>query len=116
MQHPYTSNCGVGAVHAAIGEAKRAAALYGPLNLIMTILFQQKKIFKYPRIVFKHYLKSTIRSICFLTAYVVAAWTLPCMMRNVFGRDERWMFYVNGLVAGSMVLLEQPGRRLELGM
>lgn len=34
----------------------------------------------------------------------------------MFGGDKKWMYYVNGLLAGSMVLLEAPGRRLELAL
>ena len=116
IQHPFTTSCTVSAFHAVLGEAKRAVALYAPLNLIMTILFQRHKLFKYPRIVIKKYFKSTLRSVAFLTAYVTTAWSLPCYLRNIFGRDYIFMNYVNGMLAGAMVLLEQPDRRLELGM
>jgi hypothetical protein len=45
-----------------------------------------------------------------------AAWAMPCTFRNLFNADRTWMYMVNGMISGSMVLLEAPGRRLELAL
>ncbi|KAI8902728.1 hypothetical protein BC833DRAFT_654540 [Globomyces pollinis-pini] len=116
IQHPYHTFCTIGVFYAFWGEWWRALKLYGPLNLIMTVVFKGKKLLKDPLKSVKQYTKSTLRSVLFLTCYVTAAWCTPCLFRNMRGKDENWMYYVNGLISGAMVLIEQPGRRLELGM
>ena len=82
----------------------------------MTAVFRGKKVLDDPKMSFATFIKSTLRSVLFLTMYVMTSWSTPCLFRNLRGKDEKWMYYVNGLLAGSMVLIEQPGRRLELGM
>lgn len=91
----------------------------------MTIVFRGKKILDNPVRSIKSMILSTLRSVLFLSCYVTTAWSLPCLLRVIWGKDERWMYYskryisyhtVNGILAGCMVLIEQPGRRLELGM
>jgi hypothetical protein len=116
IQHPPTSSCFQGMITAFVGEWKRAFQMYAPLNLIMTIIFRGKSLLKDPKLSLVKFIKSTLRSVLFLTAYVTAAWSTPCFFRTTWGKEQWWMYYVNGLLAGSMVLLEQPGRRLELGM
>jgi hypothetical protein len=116
LQHPPTSSCWRGMVTAFVGEWKRAFQMYAPLNVVMTLVFKGKTLLKDPKQSFVKFVKSTLRSVLFLTAYVTAAWSLPCTFRTLFKKEQWWMYYANGLVAGSMVLLEQPGRRLELGM
>ncbi|KAJ3216394.1 hypothetical protein HDU67_009529 [Dinochytrium kinnereticum] len=116
FQHPYTTDCERGVIRAWNGEWWRALALYAPLNGIMTMIFKGKDILKHPKKVAMHFTKSTIRSTLFLTAYVTMSWCAPCYLRRAFGKDQIWMYYVNGLMAGAMVLIEAPGRRLELGM
>lgn len=82
----------------------------------MSIIFRGTKIIKDFKKSVIHITKSTLRSMVFLSFYVAVSWSSPCFFRNWRGKDERWMYYVNGLLAGAMVLIEQPGRRLELGM
>jgi hypothetical protein len=116
VQHPVTSSCYFGAINAFMGEWGRAFRLYAPLNLFMAIIFKGKSLLKDPRLSARKIILSTLRSVLFLSLYVTSAWSLPCFFRNLAGYESKWMYYVNGLVAGSMVLIEQPGRRLELGM
>ena len=116
LQHAPTPFCTVGALNAFYAEFLRAGKLYVPLNIIMAIIFKGSKILKNPFKTLKQMIKSTLRSTIFLTFYVTTSWSMPCFFRNLRGRDEKWMYYVNGLLAGSMVVLEQPGRRLELAM
>jgi hypothetical protein len=116
MMHPPTSSCFRGMITAFLGESKRAFNLYAPLNVIMTIIFRGTSILKNPKQTISKIAISTLRSVLFLTCYVTAAWSLPCLFRTLSKKEHWWMYYTNGLVAGSMVILEQPGRRLELGM
>ncbi|KAI8844848.1 hypothetical protein BC829DRAFT_400161 [Chytridium lagenaria] len=116
MQHPHTTDCESGVLRAFKGEWWRALALYGPLNGIMTIIFRGRDLLKHPKRNAIEYAKSTLRSTLFLTAYVTMSWCVPCYFPSSVGKDQTWMYYVNGLLAGSMVLIEAPGRRLELGM
>ncbi|KAI8911714.1 hypothetical protein EDD86DRAFT_188565 [Gorgonomyces haynaldii] len=116
IQHPHTPSCAYGCVTAFNGEWWRALSMYAPLNLVMTVIFNYKKILQQPKEQFVRFVFSTCRSVLFLTLYVTSAWSLPCLFRNWAGRESKWMYYVNGLIAGAMVLVEAPGRRLELGL
>ncbi|KAI8902725.1 hypothetical protein BC833DRAFT_546709 [Globomyces pollinis-pini] len=116
LQHPNHATCIGGASHAFKLEWMRALKLYGPLNIVMAVAFGGKRLLKDPKKSLLYLILSTIRSCLFLTCYVTAAWAMTCLFRKLRGRDEPWMYYVNGLVAGSMVMIEQPKRRLELGL
>ncbi|KAJ3099529.1 hypothetical protein HDU97_002972 [Phlyctochytrium planicorne] len=116
LQHPHTTDCETGIIRAFKGEWWRAMAMYAPLNAIMTAIFKGKDILRHPKKITLQFIKSTLRSTLFLTAYVTMSWCAPCYLRRAFGKESIWMYYVNGLMAGAMVLIEAPGRRLELGM
>ena len=116
IQHPSTSYCSVGMLKAFMGEWTRAFNLYAPLNIIMMIIFKGHKMLNNPLKSCVSMAKSILQSTLFLSLYVTSAWALPCLLRRIVGRDQKWMYYFNGICAGSMVLIEQPGRRLELGM
>ncbi|KAL2918890.1 hypothetical protein HK105_201724 [Polyrhizophydium stewartii] len=114
--HPHSPHCIDSVTHAFYKEWYRAMALYGPLNLIMTLIFRGKKTITQPVRTLRQIIVSVLRSSLFLTCYVTAAWTLPCLFRTLRGRDEPWMYYINGIVSGAMVMIEVPGRRLELAL
>ncbi|ORY50309.1 hypothetical protein BCR33DRAFT_752985 [Rhizoclosmatium globosum] len=116
LQHPRHSNCELGALEFFGQEWKRALNLYLPLNAIMTLIFRGTSILKKPGVNLYQYLVSTGRSTLFLSAYCTMAWYSICCFRRFTGKDRMWMYYVNGLLSGSMVLIEAPGRRLELGL
>jgi hypothetical protein len=82
----------------------------------MTFVFKGSKVFKDPLTISKRYLFSTLRSAVFLTTYVTTAWCSPCFIRKTWGTDRPWQYYMTGILSGLMVLLEVPGRRLELAM
>jgi hypothetical protein len=86
------------------------------LTQIMTVIFNYKKIMKEPKGQIYRFIKSTLRSVIFLTCYCTSAWTFTCLFRNLRGKEANWMYYANGLGAGAMVLMEAPGRRLELAL
>ncbi|KAI8928387.1 hypothetical protein BC831DRAFT_448558 [Entophlyctis helioformis] len=116
FQHAHTTSCWTAAAGAFSDEWVRALSLYAPLNAVMTVIFRGTKIIKSPTKSAINYAKSTLRSTLFLTCYVASARSVLCLFRNLAGHDRSWMYYVNGLIAGSMVLIEVPGRRLELGL
>ncbi|KAJ1540095.1 hypothetical protein HK405_012003, partial [Cladochytrium tenue] len=117
MQHPGERSCEEWLAAEFTREAARAVALYAPLNAVMAVIFRgPAAIVRRPLRFAGGLLRSTARSALFLTCYCTAANYLPCCARRWIGRDYMWMYYVNGLVSGAMVLIEAPGRRLELGM
>ncbi|KAJ1554084.1 hypothetical protein HK096_005099, partial [Nowakowskiella sp. JEL0078] len=116
FQHPHTSDCTHGSLTFFLNEIPRALALYGPLNAIMYLVFKGKNVLLNPLKNFKSYLKGTLRSVLFLCSYTTLAWTLPCTFRNWVGKDQTWMYVLNGAAAGLTLLIEVPGRRLELGI
>ncbi|KAH6570204.1 hypothetical protein BASA50_004996 [Batrachochytrium salamandrivorans] len=116
FQHPTYESCWQSVIWSIKGEWFRAMSLYAPLTLIMTLIFRGRNVLKHPTRAMFYFVVSVLRSSLFLTCYVTAAWTTPCWFRQMAGYDRPWMYYVNGMIAGSMVLIEVPGRRLELAL
>ena len=116
LQHPFASSCPQTAAHIFYAEWFRALSMYGPLNAIMSLIFRGKRLLTNPINFIYNVSFSIMRSSLFLSCYVTMAWISVCFFRHLRGRDEKWMYYVNGLLSGSMVMFEVPGRRLELGL
>ncbi|KAJ3068015.1 hypothetical protein HDU98_008808 [Podochytrium sp. JEL0797] len=116
FQHPKHTNCELGALDFFGQEFKRALQMYVPLNGIMTLVFRGTSLWKKPGQNLWHYLVQTARSTLFLSAYCTMAWYSVCSFRRIFKKDALWMYYVNGMLCGATVLIEAPGRRLELGL
>ncbi|KAG0059672.1 hypothetical protein BGZ89_000203 [Linnemannia elongata] len=115
LLHPLYG-CKRHAVDTFTGEFGRALKMYGTLNAIVMMVFQHKKIASDPVKSAKHYVKSTIRSCFFLAFYVLACFYIPCLSRRVLGRESNINYILNGLVAGTAVLIEAPGRQMELAL
>ncbi|KAF9153520.1 hypothetical protein BG015_003255 [Linnemannia schmuckeri] len=115
LLHPLTP-CSGHSMDVITGEFGRAVKMYGTLNFIVTLVFQHKKLATQPKEVARRYIKSTLRSCLFLTVYVWAAFYTPCVMRRIFKRERTFMYLLNGLLAGLAVLIEAPGRQMELAL
>ncbi|KAF9198165.1 hypothetical protein BGZ49_001103 [Haplosporangium sp. Z 27] len=113
--HPLTP-CSGHAVDVFTGEFARAARMYGTLNLIVTLVFQRKKLTTEPKEVAYRYIRSTLRSCMFLTVYVLAAFYVPCWMRRILKKETKFTYLINGIIAGFAVLIEAPGRQMELAL
>ncbi|KAJ3408574.1 hypothetical protein HDU80_005291 [Chytriomyces hyalinus] len=116
LQHPKHTSCELGAAEFFGQEWVRAMQLYIPLNAIMTLVFKGNTILKNPGKNLYHYLTGTVRSCLFLSSYCAMAWYSICCFRRINKKDSMWMYWVNGMLSGATVLLEAPGRRLELGL
>ncbi|KAF9182830.1 hypothetical protein BGZ50_004672 [Haplosporangium sp. Z 11] len=115
LLHPLTP-CSGHAKDVLTGEFKRAAKMYGTLNFIVTLVFQHKKLASNPKEVAYRYVKSTIRSCLFLTVYVFFAFYTPCVMRRILKRETIFTYLINGTLSGLAVLIEAPGRQMELAL
>ena len=82
----------------------------------MTLVFRPKAIINSPWKTILHFLFSTARSALFLACYCALGWSSLCAMRRYFGKDASWMYVVNGLMAGTTVLIDVRSRRLELAL
>ena len=82
----------------------------------MTVIFRYKNILQDPKRILTQFIKSTFRSTVFLTICINCALSTPCFLRNMLGIESKWAYYLNGAMAGSMVLIEPAGRRLELAL
>ncbi|KAF9430590.1 hypothetical protein BGZ94_005924 [Podila epigama] len=115
LLHPlYT--CQRHALDTISGEFGRAVKMYGTLNMIVTLVFQHKRIVSDPKESAYRYIKSTLRSCVFLTVYVLAAFYMPCWLRRITQRESNWNYLLNGIVSGFAVLIEAPGRQMELAL
>ncbi|KAK3823291.1 MAG: hypothetical protein J3Q66DRAFT_279899 [Benniella sp.] len=115
LLHPLTP-CTGHAMDVITGEFGRAAKMYGTLNLIVTLVFHHKKLATNPNEVVHRYIKSTLRSCLFLTVYVLNAFYTPCVLRRVLKKESLFIYIFNGLLSGLAVLIEAPGRQMELAL
>ncbi|KAF9153519.1 hypothetical protein BG015_003254 [Linnemannia schmuckeri] len=115
LMHPLTP-CAGHFKDVLTGEFDRAIRMYAPLNFLLTLVFQHKKLAVQPREVVQRYIKSTIRSSLFMTMYTWGAFYTLCVMRRIFKRERTYMYFLNGIIAGFAVLIEAPGRQVELGL
>ncbi|KAF9169312.1 hypothetical protein BGX21_008511 [Mortierella sp. AD011] len=115
LLHPLTP-CSGHAIDVLTGEFARAVKMYGTLNFIVTLVFQRKKLVTEPKEVAYRYIRSTLRSCMFLTVYVLAAFYVPCWMRAILRKETRFTYLFNGIVSGLAVLIEAPGRQMELAL
>ena len=57
----------------------------------MIIIFRHTSLLSKPIPILKSFIIQTTRSAIFLATYVTLCWASPCAMRNLIGRDYRWM-------------------------
>ncbi|KAF9353947.1 hypothetical protein BGX34_011290 [Mortierella sp. NVP85] len=115
LLHPLTP-CTGHAMDVITGEFGRAAKMYGTLNLIVTLVFHHKKLASNPNEVVHRYIKSTLRSCLFLTVYVFNAFYTPCVLRRILKKESLFIYIFNGILSGLAVLIEAPGRQMELAL
>ncbi|KAG0209487.1 hypothetical protein BGX33_005487 [Mortierella sp. NVP41] len=85
LLHPRTQ-CTGHTIDLVKGEFGRAVKLYSTLNIIVTLVFQHKKLATQPKEIVQRYFISTLRHL------------------------------LNGILAGFAVLIEAPGRQMELAL
>ncbi|KAF8936010.1 hypothetical protein EDD21DRAFT_375389 [Dissophora ornata] len=115
LLHPLTP-CTGHALDVLTGEFGRAVKMYGTLNFIVTLVFQNKKLVTNPKEVAYRYVKSTLRSCLFLTVYVLGAFYTPCLLRRLLKKETLFIYLFNGILSGLAVLIEAPGRQMELAL
>ncbi|KAF9583061.1 hypothetical protein BGW38_010333 [Lunasporangiospora selenospora] len=108
--------CRSHAIDIFTGEFARALKMYGTLNFIVTLVFQNKKLATDPKDVAYRYVRSTLRSCIFLAVYVTTAFFAPCVLRRVLRKESRFIYLFNGILSGLAVLIEAPGRQMELAL
>ena len=75
-----------------------------------------------PKSTIKRVLKGTIRSSLFLAVFVTIYQVSVCLQRNLHYHsplhvpDHRYLYFLYGLFSGTSILLETPGRQLELAL
>ncbi|KAL7751343.1 hypothetical protein RI367_003203 [Sorochytrium milnesiophthora] len=119
--HPETPSCTAFSLRCFTRAMRRSAALYAPLNAIMVLVFNWRKVIRRrvslpPHYSLLRYLLSTLRSSVFLSVYVTVAWLATCYQRRLTGVDRIPTYYINGMLSGLCVLIETYPRRLELGL
>ncbi|KAF9272626.1 hypothetical protein BGZ74_005164, partial [Mortierella antarctica] len=111
--HPTTS-CMGNTWAISTGVVTKAVKTYSLLYAVMTLIWHRKKCQDKPKESLHHYLKSVVRSTAFLSLYTVIAANSVCLGRRVFGRERKLIYLLNGILASPAILLEQPGRRIEV--
>ncbi|KAF9314842.1 hypothetical protein BG003_003754 [Podila horticola] len=111
--HPATS-CMGNTWAIGTGAVTKAVKTYSLLYAVMTLIWHRKKCQDKPKESLCHYLKSVARSTAFLSLYTVIAANSVCLGRRVFGRERKLTYLLNGILASPAILLEQPGRRIEV--
>ncbi|KAG0097426.1 hypothetical protein BGZ93_002732 [Podila epicladia] len=111
--HPTTSCMGC-TWAISTGALTKAVKTYSLLYAVMTLIWHRKKCQDKPKESLYHYFKSVARSTAFLSLYTIIAANSVCLGRRVFGRERKLIYLLNGILASPAILLEQPGRRIEV--
>ncbi|KAG0330909.1 hypothetical protein BG004_001907 [Podila humilis] len=115
MLHPRMS-CTRNTLETFRWEVPQSIKMYAILNAVVALVFQRNRLMSKPVDTILRLMKSTGRSALFLTLYVFACCNGPCLMRRVLGREGKFTYIFGGLMAGPSVLLEVPGRQMELAL
>ncbi|CAO3600762.1 unnamed protein product [Absidia cylindrospora] len=116
LQHPLDASCTTSKLTLFRDGYGRALKLYVPLNVIMTLAFRFNQLKTDPTTVLQKFLKSCGRSAFFLAMYVAMGFATPCAVRPIVGNERLYWYYLPGVISGVTVLLEAPGRQLELAL
>ncbi|XP_013416683.1 uncharacterized protein LOC106178162 isoform X2 [Lingula anatina] len=95
------------------------AKLYLPIHVAPILLFKRKLLRQQPKKVLKSLLKNVVMSATFLSAMVMLAKYVICLLRNMSGKPPPLPAYIPllaGLTCGLSVLFERASRRKELVM
>ncbi|PWA00610.1 hypothetical protein BB558_003330 [Smittium angustum] len=114
--HPSTASCTYAAARWMVITISRVIKAYLSLNIISTVVFKRKQLFKSPIQTIIKVLLSSLRSAAFFGTVVSIAVSVPCHIRNIFGSDHWLSYFINGAISGVSVMVEAEQRRLEMGM
>eukprot|EP00004_Rigifila_ramosa_P025095 TRINITY_DN7437_c0_g1_i9.p2 TRINITY_DN7437_c0_g1~~TRINITY_DN7437_c0_g1_i9.p2 ORF type:complete len:258 (-),score=70.10 TRINITY_DN7437_c0_g1_i9:58-831(-) len=116
ISHPFSPSCTVGAVRFAVAGLGRTLPVYIPVFVVSMLLFNTKQLRTAPVPLLAKTSAGILRSSVFLSLYVTFAWASMCLQRQIGQGHGELPAALSGFVGGSAILLEKPGRRLELAL
>eukprot|EP01129_Flabellula_baltica_P011583 TRINITY_DN5107_c0_g1_i1.p1 TRINITY_DN5107_c0_g1~~TRINITY_DN5107_c0_g1_i1.p1 ORF type:complete len:453 (+),score=61.26 TRINITY_DN5107_c0_g1_i1:37-1359(+) len=116
VMHPQSLNHVHNTLRIVYNTAKQTAPLYGALTLMPLLLLRFRKLLTQPLSELKYFVKSTIQSTAFISAFVGLYQTVICAHRSVASVDNRFIYYIGGLVASLSLLIEKKSRRSDLAL
>jgi len=96
------------------GGLTRAIKMYLPVHFVPGILFRPKSVVHHPlRFLYRKSL-NTLRSSLFLSTYAYIMRMSLCYGRKIMQRNSHPLTVVIGFLSGLSIIIEHPGRRIEL--
>ncbi|KAJ1985118.1 hypothetical protein H4R34_000195 [Dimargaris verticillata] len=117
LEHPETPSCAWAHLKRFVVIFPRIMAVYAPLNLAMSVVFNPRAIAKSPLRWLDRFVRSVVRSSLFLNICLTWAVAATCFFRRaVFKSEHHAAYLLNGFTSGWSIFAEYPGRRVELAM
>jgi len=109
LVHP-NHNCEEHLVYFFADGLLRAARLYAPLHAMLTLMSKEKSV--------GYFMENMVRSCVFLAGYCSAAWYSACLVHRILPKVgvSRLSLMLHTWIAGLFVMLERPGRQVELAL
>eukprot|EP01080_Neovahlkampfia_damariscottae_P002121 gene2121-1987_t len=114
--HPQNSSCVKHNISVFLDTARKILPLYSSLVCVPVVIFRLKKLIKEPLTIAKETGVNIIRSVSFLSAFVALYMTVICLHRKVVTKDNRFIYFIAGLVCSSSIFIEKKSRRSELAL
>ncbi|KAL4363743.1 hypothetical protein GQ457_04G014590 [Hibiscus cannabinus] len=114
--HPDTNSCLTHNAKAASATFRKTFPLYFSLTFVPFVVLHLQKFMDTPARTCWLALKGSVRSTCFLSAFVGIFQAVICVHRKIESKDHKLVYWVAGGLSALSVLLEKKARRSELAL
>ncbi|XP_039065250.1 uncharacterized protein LOC120210618 isoform X2 [Hibiscus syriacus] len=114
--HPDTNSCLTHNAKAASATFRKTFPLYFSLTFVPFVVLRLQKFMDTPARTCWLAVKGSVRSTCFLSAFVGIFQAVICMHRKIASKDHKLVYWVAGGLSALSVLLEKKARRSELAL
>ncbi|KAJ3020903.1 UNVERIFIED_CONTAM: hypothetical protein HDU68_009903 [Siphonaria sp. JEL0065] len=119
--HPPVDSCNSQMGLTLVKVLRAILPVYASLNFVPMVVLKTRELFRRPQALLQRGLKNTVRSSMFLAVFVAVFMRIACLQRtlvtrNILPRDNRYLFWINGFISSSAILIEDEKRRSELAM
>ncbi|GMI75675.1 hypothetical protein like AT5G51150 [Hibiscus trionum] len=114
--HPDTNSCLTHNTKAASATFRKTFPLYFSLTFVPFVVLHLQKFMDTPARTCWLAVKGSVRSTCFLSAFVGIFQAVICGHRKIASKDHKLVYWVAGGLSALSVLLEKKARRSELAL
>ncbi|KAI9326086.1 hypothetical protein BDR26DRAFT_878038 [Obelidium mucronatum] len=119
--HPPVDDCNTQMGLTLVKVLRAILPVYASLNFVPMVVLKTRELLRRPQALIFRGVKNTIRSSLFLAVFVstfmrIACITRTLIQRKIISKDNRYLFWLNGLISSAAIFIEDEKRRSELAM